>query len=206
MMDKFKVPSWSTRNPLGIIALFISLIYGMSALLLSASIDSLAIYNQTILVIFMVIFPCAVLGVFVWLVTNHHTKLYGPGDYRTDQSFLSANIIDNPASLGERLGREIEEQDAGEPEIDQIDRDQETPRTESDGPPSTQAEEINRDIRNRRHHGRPRARRARPLVPHDAWPRLVEREHRAGRLRRQRTGHRPHRRCGRPAASVGLRP
>ena len=46
MGDKF--PNWSARNPLGIIALFISLIYGMSALLLGTSVDSLAMFNQTL--------------------------------------------------------------------------------------------------------------------------------------------------------------
>jgi hypothetical protein len=106
-MDRFSLPSWSARNPLGIIALFISLIYGMSALLLGASIGQLAASNQTILVIFIVIFPFVVLGLFAWLVAKHHRKLYGPGDYRSDDSFLSAANTQPPAALGERLRHEV---------------------------------------------------------------------------------------------------
>jgi len=102
------MPSWAARNPLGIIALFISLIYAMSALLLGFSIDNLAPDNQTILVTFIAIFPFVVLGVFGWLVAQHHTKLYGPGDFQSDQGFLEASTS-NPASLGERLKQEIDE-------------------------------------------------------------------------------------------------
>ena len=82
-MAEFKLPSWSARNPLGIIALFISLIYGMSAVLLGTSVKNLSSANQTILVYFIVVFPFVVLGVFGWLVSRHHTKLYGPADCRT---------------------------------------------------------------------------------------------------------------------------
>ena len=110
MSYNFRIPSWAARNPLGIIALFISLIYGMSALLLGASIKSMASHNQTILVIFVAVFPFVVLGVFGWLVANHHRKLYGPGDYQSDQGFLAANTAENPASLGERLEQEIKEE------------------------------------------------------------------------------------------------
>ena len=41
MLDKLNPSKVAARNPLGIIALFISLIYGMSALLLGTSVDSL---------------------------------------------------------------------------------------------------------------------------------------------------------------------
>jgi len=106
MSDGFKMPSWSARNPLGIIALFISLIYGMSALLFGMSIDSLEGFNESALVLFIVIFPVVVLTMFGWLVTKHHRKLYGPSDYQSDQGFLDAN---SPAELGVRLKREVED-------------------------------------------------------------------------------------------------
>ena len=80
-MEKFSLPKWGARNPLGIVALFISLIYGMSALLLGFSITHLSANNQTILVLFVVSFPFVVLAVFGWLVSRHHMKLYGPSDY-----------------------------------------------------------------------------------------------------------------------------
>lgn len=106
-MTEFKWPSWSARNPLGIVALFISLIYGMSALLLGASIGSLTSQNQTILVLFIAIFPFVVLFVFTWLVTRHHTKLYGPGDYRSDRGFIEAQAT----AVGKRLQAELAEAD-----------------------------------------------------------------------------------------------
>lgn len=97
-----------TKNPLGIIALFISLIYGMSALLLGASIGSLSPVNQTVLVSFIAGFPFVVLGVFAWLVARHHSKLYGPGDYRSDESFLNARVIQADV-IGLKIRAELEE-------------------------------------------------------------------------------------------------
>jgi Holliday junction resolvase-like predicted endonuclease len=115
LIEKFKMPSWSARNPLGIVALFISLIYGMSALLLGTSINALSPINQTILVIFIVTFPFVVLGVFGWLVARHHMKLYGPSDYRTDKSFLDALGTLPPSEVGKRLQREVAE--SNDPQI-----------------------------------------------------------------------------------------
>jgi hypothetical protein len=107
MTEQFHLPSWSARNPLGIVALFISLIYGMSAILLGTSIGSLSSSNQTILVIFIATFPFVVLGVFGWLVAKHHMKLYGPSDYRTDKSFLAAIATLSPSEVRKQLEREV---------------------------------------------------------------------------------------------------
>lgn len=106
---KVDLPTWSVRNPLGTIALFISLIYGTSALLLGSSVGSLAPWNQTILTTFVVLFPCAVLAVFAWLVSAHHQKLYGPGDYRSDEGFLQAAGQSSPEEVGARLQEELSE-------------------------------------------------------------------------------------------------
>jgi hypothetical protein len=76
------------RNPLGIVALFISLIYGFASLLLGASADKLESIERWPLLLFVVLFPFAVLYVFYKLVTEHHGKLYSPSDYKTDDSFL----------------------------------------------------------------------------------------------------------------------
>jgi hypothetical protein len=75
------------RNPLGIIALFIVLIYGFAAITLGAS-SSFESEERLPLVWFLVLFPVLVLFVFVRLVTAHHEKLYAPGDYKTDEGFL----------------------------------------------------------------------------------------------------------------------
>jgi len=103
------LPAWSARNPLGIIALFISLIYAMSAALLGTSVKNLTETNQTVLVSFIVIFPFIVLAVFGWLVAKHHRKLYGPGDYRSDEGFLNAASAAPPFALGQRLRDEVEQ-------------------------------------------------------------------------------------------------
>ena len=42
------------------------------------------------LVWFLVIFPFAVLGVFMWLIAKHPTRLYSPSDFRDDEAFLAA--------------------------------------------------------------------------------------------------------------------
>lgn len=76
------------KNPIGIIALFISLIYGFANLLLGATANSLTSDERFPLVIFIVLFPVVVLGVFYLLVSRHHGKLYAPGDYKDDKSFL----------------------------------------------------------------------------------------------------------------------
>lgn len=75
------------RNPLGIIALFIVLIYGFAALTLGFN-TKLEAAERTPLVWFLVLFPVAVLILFGWLVSRHHEKLYAPSDFRSDEVFL----------------------------------------------------------------------------------------------------------------------
>ncbi|MBI4246885.1 MAG: hypothetical protein HY614_06815 [Candidatus Rokubacteria bacterium] len=78
------------RNPLGIIALFIVLVYGIAALVVNYSAGHLDQDQKWPLVWFLVGFPVAVLTAFTWLVARHHTKLYAPGDYREDRGFFEA--------------------------------------------------------------------------------------------------------------------
>ncbi|MFN1621113.1 hypothetical protein [Vibrio rotiferianus] len=87
-MHPMKEAKSLARNPLGIVALFISLIYGFASLLLSSAIDKLQALERWPLILFVVIFPFSVLYVFYKLVTNHHGKLYSPSDYKDDGSFL----------------------------------------------------------------------------------------------------------------------
>ncbi|MCK2094659.1 hypothetical protein [Thauera aromatica] len=76
------------KNPIGIVALFISLIYSIANLLLGATAKSLTPDERFPIVIFIVLFPVVILGVFYLLVSRHHGKLYAPGDYKDDKSFL----------------------------------------------------------------------------------------------------------------------
>lgn len=76
------------KNPIGIIALFISLIYAFANLLLGTTAQTLQPDERFPLIMFIVLFPIVVLGVFYLLVSRHHGKLYAPGDYKDDKSFL----------------------------------------------------------------------------------------------------------------------
>ncbi len=78
------------RNPLGIIALFIVLIYGFASLVVGLS-GSLTTHERLPLIWFLAVFPVVVLLVFAWLVSKHHAKLYAPTDYRQDESFIQAS-------------------------------------------------------------------------------------------------------------------
>ena len=131
----------SARNPLGIIALFISLIYGICALLLGVSVDRLDALNQERLVWFIILFPVGILSAFVFLVTKHHQKLYGPGDFRTDEGFLSAA---DPRSVGEKYLQEAI------PEITDLEQPAEgaegEPAAEADAPPDPAAVDSPADV------------------------------------------------------------
>ncbi|MGA2091037.1 MAG: histidine kinase [Endomicrobiales bacterium] len=91
-----------SKNPLGIIALFIILVYGFACLLFGLSAEHLASSERAPLIWFTVLFPCIVLFVFFWLVAKHNDKLYSPEDYRTDESFLETlkqNVPSNKYNL-----------------------------------------------------------------------------------------------------------
>jgi hypothetical protein len=92
------------KNPLGIIALFIVMIYGFAALTLGAT-NHLTESERLPLAWFLVIFPVIVLGTFGWLVSQHHEKLYAPADYRNDQDFW------NGVNKTQRTERIQEQQD-----------------------------------------------------------------------------------------------
>ncbi|SDS67069.1 hypothetical protein SAMN04487764_2764 [Gillisia sp. Hel1_33_143] len=78
----------SSRNPLGIIALFISLIYGFACLVLGTSGEKLSSYEKIPIVYFLIVFPILILISFLFLVTKHHNKLYAPKDYKDERNFF----------------------------------------------------------------------------------------------------------------------
>lgn len=94
------------RNPIGIVALFISLIYGFASLLLNSSVEKLSAAERWPLILFIVLFPIMVLATFYKLVTKHHGKLYAPGDYKDDKSFLRTL---SPEEQEDRLEKEVKE-------------------------------------------------------------------------------------------------
>ncbi|MGE0849067.1 MAG: pYEATS domain-containing protein [Hyphomicrobiaceae bacterium] len=84
------------RNPIGIIALFIVLIYGFASLVTAFS-GSFTQGERVPLIYFLVCFPVLVLVTFAWLVSKHHNKLYAPSDFRDETLFVS---IVNPPLAG----------------------------------------------------------------------------------------------------------
>jgi cytochrome c oxidase subunit IV len=73
------------RNPLGIIALFIVLVYGFASLV-TAFTGSFTASERLPLIYFLVVFPVLVLGVFAWLVSKHYNRLFGPSDFKNEDN------------------------------------------------------------------------------------------------------------------------
>lgn len=79
------------RNPLGIIALFIVLVYGFASLVtLFASSFSPA--ERLPLIYFLIIFPILVLIAFTWLVSKHSGKLFAPSDFKDEQNYVKMQM------------------------------------------------------------------------------------------------------------------
>jgi CheY-like chemotaxis protein len=76
-----------SRNPLGIIALFIVLVYGLASQV-TVFAGNLTAEERTPLIYFLVIFPVFVLVVFAWLVSRHSGKLFAPADFRDDANYI----------------------------------------------------------------------------------------------------------------------
>ncbi len=93
-----------SRNPLGIIALFIVLVYGIAALLLGVSSSNLQPNERLPLIYFLVIFPFIVLIAFYRLFSNHHFKLYAPNDFQDKEGFFRAL---SPLEQKQKLEEEI---------------------------------------------------------------------------------------------------
>lgn len=111
MTEFIKNAKGLTKNPLGIIALFISLIYGFACLVLGLTSDTLSSANERLpLIWFIIVFPIIILLAFVYLVVNHHEKLYSPSDFRNDEGFIDA--IDRRRILEKRKEEAKELQNA----------------------------------------------------------------------------------------------
>jgi len=68
------------RSPLGVIALFIVLIYSIATMFMGLAAANFPDSLRAPLVWFVVLFPVMVLAVFTWLVICYPINLYGPSD------------------------------------------------------------------------------------------------------------------------------
>lgn len=77
------------RNPLGVIALFVTICYFIAGLVFSVGLDKLSGTTERLPFIwFVIIFPVIIFVGFIYLVCFHHTKLYGPGDFKNEANFV----------------------------------------------------------------------------------------------------------------------
>ena len=79
------------RNPLGIIALFIVMVYGFASLV-TAFASSLTEAERLPLIYFLIVFHVLVLGVFTWLVSKHSGKLFAPGDFKNEDNYVKMQM------------------------------------------------------------------------------------------------------------------
>ncbi|KMN48299.1 histidine kinase [Chromobacterium violaceum] len=79
------------RNPLGIIALFIVLVYGFASLV-TAFAGSFTHEERLPLIYFLVFFPVMVLAVFAWLVSTHSGKLFAPADFKNEENYVKMQL------------------------------------------------------------------------------------------------------------------
>ena len=76
-----------SKNPLGILALLIVLVYGIAGIVASSNVFSND--DLTVLVWFLVLFPVIVLVALIYLVRSHHDKLYAPSDFTDEGNFVN---------------------------------------------------------------------------------------------------------------------
>lgn len=75
-----------SRNQLITIAILIALIYATACAVLVLAGQNIVEHQRWPIIIFMVVFPLFALGVFGWLVSKHHTKLYSGTPNDADMS------------------------------------------------------------------------------------------------------------------------
>ena len=81
------------RNPLGIIALFIVLVYAVASVVISLAKPEFYQNPYHPAVLFLAIFPVTVLLVFAFLVMRYHRNLYAPTDYSNQSDFFRGLAI-----------------------------------------------------------------------------------------------------------------
>lgn len=77
-----------SKSPLGIIALFLILVYAVASLVISFAKPEFFQYASHPVVVFLATFPVIVLFVFAYLVARHHTKLYAPYEFKNQEDFF----------------------------------------------------------------------------------------------------------------------
>jgi CheY-like chemotaxis protein len=79
------------KNPLGVIALFLVLVYGLAALVLVFG-GNLTFPERMPIIIFLIAFPLIVLAAFLWLVVRHNQRLYAPHDFTDEDNWVKMQL------------------------------------------------------------------------------------------------------------------
>jgi CheY-like chemotaxis protein len=95
-----------SRNPLGIIALFIVLVYGLACIVLITS-RSLSENERLPLIYFLIIFPLVVLGVFTYLVAFRSGQLFAPSDFRNEEHYVELQRMRTVAIASLAVGKRL---------------------------------------------------------------------------------------------------
>lgn len=103
-------------SPLGVIALFIVLVYAMASLVVFS--DGMTPEQRTPLIYFLVFFPVMVFAGFLWLVVRHHQKLFGPGHFKNEDNYL--RMISAAVSLTAAAARSGRSENADAIHVDEI--------------------------------------------------------------------------------------
>lgn len=80
------------KNPLGIISLFIVLVYALATLIMLTG-KSLKTCERLPLIYFLIAYPFFVLFTFTWTLVYHHQNLYAPSDYKNEDTYLKQMTI-----------------------------------------------------------------------------------------------------------------
>jgi type IV secretory pathway VirB2 component (pilin) len=79
----------NVRNPLGVIAMFVSFAYVSMVVSFTIGIDKLNGASERLPIIwFLILFPLIIFIAFILLIIFCNEKLFGPLDYRDDSSFI----------------------------------------------------------------------------------------------------------------------
>jgi hypothetical protein len=107
------------RNPLGIIALFIVLVYGFASLV-TAFAGSFSAGERVPLVYFLVGFPILVLGVFTWLVSTHSVNLFAPADFKNQEHYVKLHEMELMAVASLTAATAKDQTSASQPDLQGI--------------------------------------------------------------------------------------
>lgn len=89
-MNKYEFIVKLSRNPLGVIALSMLLVYSLASLLfgVAGAYVQISECQKWVLIYFIAGFPILLIIIFSYLVIWHHKKLYAPEDYKNEDNFM----------------------------------------------------------------------------------------------------------------------